>query len=271
MIQYFITIILGGGQDITYSVYLAYEKLGKAVNILSIDPRFDINTSRDELSSTNYLSRILLNTKNTLFNYTNLGYQSHYVSQENLDLIKKLYFDSYRLGEIRNLPEEAEPELRDADIVSFDISSVRMSEAPAHHKPSPNGFFGEEACQLAKYAGLSEKINSFGLYEISPDEEENNQTVSLAAQLVWYFIEGVSQRKSDYPLRNLASCDKFHVNLNQGKDEIIFYKSQISGRWWFEIPFKNKRIIVACNHSDYRKACENQVPDKYWKTCQKIF
>jgi hypothetical protein len=42
--------------------------------------------------------------------------------------------------------------LRDADLVSFDISAVKQSEAPASRFASPNGLAAEDACQLARYA-----------------------------------------------------------------------------------------------------------------------
>ena len=45
---------------------------------------------------------------------TNIGYQTYYNTQDSIDLINKLHFDSYRLGEIRQNIEEVEPSLRNA-------------------------------------------------------------------------------------------------------------------------------------------------------------
>ena len=48
------------------------------------------------------MSRIIMDQPNFLLNYTNLGYQSYLIAQEELDLIDKLHFDALRLGNILN-------------------------------------------------------------------------------------------------------------------------------------------------------------------------
>ena len=40
---------------------------------------------------------------NNLFNYSNIGYQTYFNSQEELDLLNSLFFDAYRLGEVKDL------------------------------------------------------------------------------------------------------------------------------------------------------------------------
>ena len=79
------------------------------------------------VKANSYLSKIVLDEPNNLFNFSNIGYQTYYNSQEEIDLIEKLYFDAYRLGEISNNIELAEPTFRDADIVSIDLNSVKSS------------------------------------------------------------------------------------------------------------------------------------------------
>ena len=43
-----IPIILGGSQDLTFAQYKAYEKLGRIINIASVDSQFDIGISGDK-------------------------------------------------------------------------------------------------------------------------------------------------------------------------------------------------------------------------------
>jgi arginase family enzyme len=94
-----IPIIIGGGQDLTYANFIAYEKLEQMVNVVSVDPVFDIGNIDDRnVNSSNYLGNIILHQPNFLFNYSNIGYQTYFVEQPALDLISKLYFDAYRLG-----------------------------------------------------------------------------------------------------------------------------------------------------------------------------
>jgi arginase family enzyme len=47
-------ILLGGSQDLTFAAYKGYEKIKRIVNITTIDPRFDLE-STDETSSRSWL------------------------------------------------------------------------------------------------------------------------------------------------------------------------------------------------------------------------
>ena len=84
-----------------------------------------------------------------------------------------------------------EPVLRDANIVTLDLKSIRSSELSSKQKFSPNGFDGKEICAISRYAGISNKVSSFGIYEYLPSFEDE-ATEMLIAQIMWYFIEGVS-------------------------------------------------------------------------------
>lgn len=269
-----IPLIIGGSQDITFANYLAYENLEQEVNLVSIDSRFDLGNAEEEFNSQSYLSKIVLEKSSYLFNYTNIGYQTYFINEEEIALMNDLFFDIFRLGNIRSNITETEPMLRDADIVTFDISVVKHSDAPGYYNPSPNGIYAHEACQLARYAGMSDKLTSFGIYEINPDYDINNQTSHLGAQILWHFIEGFYQRKNDYPAVNISQYTKFIVHIEDGDHEIVFYKSEKSGRWWMEIPYPktelNRSRIVACSHQDYISASNRELPDRWWKYYQKI-
>ena len=157
-----VPVIIGGSQDLTYANYLAYENLGQIINIVQIDNSFDLGNTDDSLDSKTYLSKIITHQPNFLFNYTNIGYQTYFVDQKAIELMKNLYFDTYRLGVVRSNLQEVEPIVRNADMLCFDISSIKQSDAPGNGNASPNGFYGEEACQITRYAGLSDKLTSIG-------------------------------------------------------------------------------------------------------------
>ena len=140
-----IPVIIGGGQDLTFANYQAYESLGQIINIVQIDSSFDLGESEEENSSRSYVSKIITHQPNYLFNFTNIGYQTYFVDQDAIDLMKNLFFDTYRLGIVRADLEEVEPIVRNADMVSVDISAVRQSDAPGNGNSTPNGFYGEEA------------------------------------------------------------------------------------------------------------------------------
>ena len=268
-----IPVIIGGSQDITYANYRGYDSLEQTVNLVSVDSRFDLGAIDDDLSSNSFLSKVIMEQPNNLFNYSNIGYQTYFNSQEEIDLLDKLYFDTFRLGEVKDVTL-VEPIMRDADVVSIDIGCVRQSEAPANKNASPNGFYGEDICAIARYAGISDKVTSFGVYEYSSRFDSNYQTASLIAQIIWYFIEGVNARAKDYPYVTKESYQKFTVLLSDD-DPINFYKSDKSGRWWMEINLisnnKHKRhALIPCNYRDYEQALKHKMPDRWFKALQKL-
>lgn len=268
-----IPIIIGGSQDITYANYRAYDSLEQTVNLVSVDSKFDIETIEEGLNSRSYLNKIILDKPNNLFNFSNIGYQTFYNSQEELDLLNSLFFDTYRLGEVKDVTV-VEPIMRDADIVSIDIGSIKQSDAPANNNASPNGFYGEEICAISRYAGISDKVSSFGIYEYNSKFDNNHQTAHLIAQMVWYFIEGVNFRAKDYPFCTKKSYQKFIV-LVENDNPINFYKSDKSGRWWMEINIstnnKYKRhALIPCTYQDYLEAIEQKIPERWYKALRKL-
>ena len=268
-----IPVIIGGSQDITYANYRAYDALEQTVNLVSVDSKFDIESVDEGLNSRSYLSKIVLDKPNNLFNFSNIGYQTYFNSQEELDLLNSLFFDTYRLGAVKDVTV-VEPILRDADIVSIDVGVIRQSDAPANNNASPNGFYGEEICAIARYAGISDKVTSFGIYEYNPKFDVNNQTAHLIAQMIWYFVEGVNFRAKDYPFCTKESYQKFIVML-ENDDPINFYKSDKSGRWWMEINIitnnKYKRhALIPCTYKDYQEALEQKIPERWYKALRKL-
>ena len=271
--QNIIPVIIGGGQDLTYANYRAYDSLEQTVNLVTVDSRFDLGTIENEITSTSFLSPIIMEPPTNLFNYSNIGYQTYFNSQVEIQLIENLYFDAYRLGEVKNITL-VEPVMRDADIVSIDIGSVRKSEAPGNNNSSPNGFYGEEICAIARYAGISDKVTSFGVYEYNSKLDVQNQTAHLIAQMFWYFIEGVNFRAKDYPYATKESYQRFTVMLDDD-DPINFYKSDKSGRWWMEINLisnnKHKRhALIPCSYQDYEHALQQKIPNRWYKALQKM-
>jgi len=272
-----IPIILGGGQDLTYATYKAYEELGQIINIVAIDSCFDLGKNETDTHSQSWLTRIILHQPNYLFNFANIGYQSYFVDQEALSLIKNLYFDSYRLGKVRADLEEVEPIVRNADLVTVDMSAIRHSDAPGNGNASPHGFYGEEMCQVIRYAGMSDKLSCIGFYEANPLLDKNGQTSHLVVQMIWYFFDGYYNRVQDFPLKDKDNFIKYMVTISGHKEEVVFYKSKRSDRWWMEVPIQanmrnkyERHYLVPCSYQDYQTACKDDIPDRWWQVYQKL-
>jgi formiminoglutamase len=275
-----VPLIIGGGQDLTYAQYLAYESLEQKVDLVIVDPKFDLDDSVHdntiETGSTSYLNKILLHQPNYLFNYSNIGYQTYYVNQDSLRVMEKLLFDVHRLGEFSGNISVSEPIIRNANLLSFDMAAIRSSDAGGNANAGPNGFYGEEACQICRYAGLNDKLTSIGFYEFNPAYDTNGQTAMLLAQMIWYFVDGVYHRKKDFPLQPKSQYLIYRASLKDNTHELVFVKSKKTDRWWMQVPYpvgtsKNERYhLVPCRYEDYQIAVSGEMPDLWWRTYQKL-
>lgn len=268
-----IPVIIGGTQDLTYANYRAYDHLMPMVNIVNVDCKFNLGDSTKPIKNDSFVGKIILDEPYNLFNYATVGYQTYFNSQEEKDLMESLYFESYRLGEISKDITIVEPVLRDANIVSIDLNSIKGSEVSTNQRYSPNGLDGKEICAISRYAGISNKVSSFGIYQYKPSPDDD-LTCMLIAQMLWYFIEGVNFRIKDDDFSDDSSYQKY-ITLTDSQ-ELVFYKSNKTGRWWIEIPFlsevnnKLKRhTLLPCMHQEYLDACNDKIPERWYKAFQK--
>tara|TARA_B110000003_G_scaffold269780_1_gene301280 strand:- start:492 stop:1652 length:1161 start_codon:yes stop_codon:yes gene_type:complete len=268
-----IPVIVGGSQDLTYANYRAYDKISSMVNIVNIDKSFDLGDSSKPITNGSYLGKIILEKPYNLFNYTVIGFQTYFNSQEEIDLMEKLYFEFYRLGDISKSIALVEPLLRDADIVTLDLNSVKSSEVSLNQKYSPNGFDGREICAVSRYSGISNKVSSFGVFEYNSSNDDQ-ATAMLVAQIIWYFIEGVNCRVNDDDFTDQNNYQKFTVLVED--EELVFYKSKKTGRWWVEIPFveysntkSQQHPLLACMYEDYETATKGIIPERWFKAYKK--
>lgn len=261
-----VPIVLGGSQDLTYGMYRAYDALEQNVNLVCIDNKIDVVTDVENPSE-NFMTHIIMDTPTNLYNFSVLGYQTYFNSQEEIDLIDKMYFEAYRLGEIINDVKIAEPVLRDADIVSLDIHAIKSADLGFFSEFCPNGFDGREVCALARYAGLSDRVSSFGIFNI----DNISQKSLLITQILWYFVEGYNYRMNEYPYISKSGYLKYIVPLEE--QELIFFKSDISDRWWIEINSledENRKVLFPCSYDDYKQSLQNIVPERWWRANKKL-
>lgn len=265
-----IPIIIGATQDITFPTYRAFDKIEDMVNLVSVDSRFDFGEDDELISSHSYMSKIITDKPNNLHNFSNIGYQSYFNAQEEIDLMERLFFDAYRLGEVASNVSISEPVLRNAHLVSMDMRSVKASELGMTSHFSPNGFNGREICAIARYAGISDKVSLFGVYEI----ENSSLSAQLVAQIIWYFIEGLSFRIKERPNSQSDDFTKFTVPTDS--EELIFFKSHITQRWWVEVPSilpehtkTNSKALLPCIEQDYLDACNQIIPERWFKAYKK--
>ncbi|MBL3657034.1 formimidoylglutamase [Fulvivirga sediminis] len=269
-------LIIGGSHDLDYGQYQAYEDLDKLISLINIDAFLDMEDSSSVSASQQHIHKILLHEPNYLFNYSHLAYQSYLIDPNAIAILEKLYFEAYRIGHLRANIQEMEPIIRNADMLSFDITAIKSSDAPGNANAQPFGLTGEEACQICWYAGLNEKLSSAGFYEYNPLLDDSNQkTASVIATMIWYFIEGFYNRKNDQNFKNNDYL-KFVVSMPSEPEVLHFYKSKISEKWWMEVPYPQgkekyaRNCIIPCSYTDYQTATKGELPERYITTHAKL-
>lgn len=244
-------------------------------NLTTVDSHFDfeVKPESEEISSSNYLNK-LLHGKSPLFSYCNLGQQQYFVEAPQAAFLESRSDHSVRVGQIRSNLKETEPILRDSNILSIDMRAVRYSDSPGYFSPSPNGLYGEEICQLSRYAGTSQDLCILGIFEVNPAFDLQGISAHLAAQMVWYFADGLSQRNQESPSSENPGFKKFIIKNNQVEPDIVFFKSLTTERWWMEIPVMHGKPggnpVVACSDEDYRNASAQNIPERWWKLFRKL-
>jgi arginase family enzyme len=264
-----ISFFIGGTQDLTFPLYQAFAKKGDYVNLTSIDNKFDFGQIKKDFDSSSYMSKIIMEKDNKLSHYCNLGFQTFLNSQEEIDLLEKLQFESHRLGKINKKIDLIEPSLRYTDLLSIDFRSVKASELNFIHN-YPNGFESSEICSIARYAGMSDRISCVGVFEVF----QNSISSALLAQAVWYFIEGFSLRIIEDPKSENFKGKSYHMDLEN--HQIKFYQSDISQKWWFELIEENNNKLMdvslyPCGHEDYLEACNDDISDKLLLSLKRNF
>jgi formiminoglutamase len=116
-------------------------------------------------------------------------------------------------------------------------------------------------------------MSSVGFYEYDPlSDDSRMKTAAVTATMIWYFIEGYHHRKEE---QNFKGNDylRFVVSMPTDPENLVFYKSKLSEKWWMEVPYPHakflyeRNLIVPCSYTDYETASRGEVPER-WITTQ---
>ena len=262
-------IVLGGSQDITYAITNFFDLHNNNYNLSVIDSEIDSALIDEQIDNQNYLTKILSNNLSKLQILSIFGVQTYYNHPAKYDIFDKLYVDYYKLGALKKEVLYAEPELREAHIVSVDTGVIKNSDMPAQKISRPNGLSGQEICILSRLSGISIKNKIFGIFEYNPFFDKNMSGVNLIAQMIWYYVEGKNKAVVDYPYIDKKELIKFYVD-----NEIVklnFYKNPKTGRWWVEIPgIINSERLFPCHENDYNEAVNLKISDRIYQIINKM-
>ena len=257
-------LFIGREADGCLAQYLGYHQAEFLTNLVVVDDRLRFQ-ARDVATERGYLDRIFDLTPVRLFHLAAIGYQTHYNDPAALEYLHQHHFEFVRLGACKYDIDECEPIVRDADAVCLQLSALKLADAPAQEPPGASGFSSEEACQLARFTGMADKVTSFGVYGYLGERDASGHTAETVAQLAWYFVEGYANRKHDFPVTT-DGLTEYVVQLDGRAPQITFWKSERSGRWWMEMPYEldggPRHKYIPCTYGDYLRACERELPDR---------
>jgi len=249
-------VIIGGSHDNTLAQYFAYKDLNKIIDATVVDATIDLR-SESTLRSENFLMEMLTSEPNMVRHYNHIAFQSYFVHPGMLETMDKLRFDCFRVGTVKEDLDEMEPVIRNCDLFSFDIAAIKNSDAPAA-TASPNGLTGEEACTLARFAGMSASLSSFGVYGYDASKDHQRLTALQIAQMLWYFIDGRNRIRKESLLHEAQDFNQFHTAF--AEVDTVFLQSKKTGRWWMQLPDKK---VIACSYKDYLFASNNEIPERW--------
>ena len=250
-----IFLLIGGSHDLVLAVYEAYREMNKVIEVTGIDAYIDLSLD-NPVRSKNFLMELLTGDPNFIRHYNHMGFQSYYIHPHMLETMDKLRFDCYRLGKVKEHIEEMEPSFRSSDMVMFDVAA--LGAATFWDGSSPNGFNGEEACTLMRYAGMSDQLKALGIYGYDKKRDPQLNLAKQISQMIWYYIDGVQYGRTE---ANLNEQDMFiECHLEFAAIETTFLKSRKTGRWWMKMPDGK---YVPCAESDFNAAGNNELPERW--------
>ena len=259
-----IAVVLGGSHDLTMQQYEVFKKAEQMVVASVADMLIDLDET-EAITDKSFLMDMLTGTPNFITHYSHIAFQSYYAHPHMLETLDKLRFDFYRLGKVREHIEDMEPVLRTSNMFSFDMSAVRYSDAPANINGSPNGLNGEEACMLTRYAGMSEKLSSIGIYGYNDANDVHGMTARQISQMLWYFVDGYLVRKIEAKLTDREEFITFNVAFTD--NDTTFLKSKRTNRWWMKLP---NQAYVPCSYNDYLVASNDEIPERWLREQERL-
>lgn len=250
-----IFLLIGGSHDLSLAVYEAYREMNKIIEVTGVDAYIDLSMD-NPVRSKNFLMELLTGDPNFIRHYNHIGFQSYYIHPHMLETMDKLRFDCYRLGKVKEQMEEMEPSFRSSDMMMFDVAA--LGAATFWEGSSPNGFNGEEACTLMKFAGMSDRLKAVGIYGYQQKRDPQLTLAKQISQMIWYYIDGVQYGRTEANLNEQEMFIECHLEF--AAIETTFLKSRKTGRWWMKMPDGK---YVPCSENDFNAAGNNELPERW--------
>lgn len=256
-------VLVGKEKSFIQAQYKAFLSLQKHISMVVVDDIIALS-DLDENTETYYLNEIFHQKSASLFQLSCLAYQLQYTAPISRKLLHNKHYETVRLGTAKSSPKDLEPIVRYADLFCMQTDSFEWQLKPSKKRKNAAGINIDIACRLSRYAGISDKLKSFGIFGFDTQHPSHELTAETAAQVIWYLMDGYYHRKQDFPVTTQGLVE-YIVDFKNEK--ISFWKSIKSGRWWMQLAVNTgneeaRHRLIPCSYEDYQKAAQGDLSDR---------
>ncbi len=197
-------VVLGGGHDIAYPIFAALSRVMKKTGVINIDTHLDVRKPNPLRNSGTSFRQMLDHPHNALqpMHLVEIGIQPFVNAREHYDWLIERGATIFSLQEMKkegiakilDLAYEIAANSTDALYMSFDMDSVRSSDAPGVSAPNPLGLIPEEFFLAAEFAGRRRKTKVVDIAEVNPKYDADGRTCKIAALTIMHFLLGFANR-----------------------------------------------------------------------------
>ncbi|HYM21531.1 MAG TPA: formimidoylglutamase [Candidatus Kapabacteria bacterium] len=191
---------LGGGHDITYPLVRGTSNTHGRLGLINVDAHLDVREKKNGLHHSGSSFRLLLEEHIIdPSRFVEFGIQPLVAAKAHADWVTDqggtiYYYDAIRSYGVVTAFEKAISELGEF-YLSFDIDSIRTSDAPGCSAPSPQGFSSDAALDICRIAAASGRLRGFDIVEVSPPFDIDGRTSRLAARMAASVLAGLAAGK----------------------------------------------------------------------------
>jgi formimidoylglutamase len=192
-----IPVVLGGGHDIAFPDYLGFAKNFKKRALINIDAHLDVRDSPLRNSGTPFRQILELDNKLKPEKFFEIGIQSYANSIDHFNYVyskgvKIILLDELRIDGVNSVLRSIQGELNSYSVfASFDMDSVRCSDAPGVSASYPDGLSAGEILKIAHFVGRNLNVKLIDIAEVNPKFDIDGRTAKLAGILILNFLSGL--------------------------------------------------------------------------------
>lgn len=213
-------IVIGGGHDLGFPHALGVLEHTRAkTRFCNIDAHLDVRPTAGGITSGSpwYLLRehaLFSETRSALEEF---GIQPHCNAHTLVAYARRHKFGLHWLADIRQRKKPAQDSFtkilggkagRERLVVSLDIDSVQFADAPGCSAPQTLGFEPSEVIRMSFDSGAHPRVDSVGIFELSPPLDPDGRTALLVAHCINACIQGFLTRPRGSRKRETKSGSK---------------------------------------------------------------